>query len=56
MIKLLSQADAIAARRHELTALQVEQALLDLGFHSVSFPKRGPIRAFFENIEYELGT
>lgn len=56
MNELLRKANAVARQRHNLTALQIEEALIALGFHSISFPKRGPIRVRYLGVEYELET
>lgn len=54
MNDLITLANRIARDRHTLLATEIELQLLELGFHSVEFPKRGPIRARYLGVTYEL--
>ena len=57
MNQLLSAAGNIARDFAEgkLNAVEAELELLNLGFHSITFPRRGAlIRAFYLSTPYEL--
>jgi hypothetical protein len=50
--ELLRKAAAIATSDRK--AVEIEQDLLNLGFYNISFPNRGPIRAWYLGVEYKL--